>query len=230
MNDPINHPNNLKSKFSAFSILTIFLAFIFSNVAFSQNENSEWSKNNDLRPYRIGVKIGTPMVIALDLEYVTPLWNSRVAPFLDYTTIGLEIGTDTNINYTAFEVGSHIYFSNRGDGRGFYGALAYQHANAKLKQQNYDADDGRQFEGTATSKITYGGLNTKIGVKVGRTFYFRTELGYSFGSLPTTIVTSGTYNGQPVTDRQDISEDIKDTPIISLGGMPIFNIGFGFAF
>lgn len=222
--------NNVRSEFLRVNKLALLLALVFSSIAFAQNDDSDRIKNNELRPYRVGIKIGTPMVVGLDLEYVTPLWNNRIAPFLDFTTIGLEIDDQTKLNYTSFELGTNIYFNNRGDGRGFYGALSYQHMNAKLKQEDYEAEDGRLFEGTATSKIIYDGLNAKIGVKVGRTFYFRTELGYSFGSIPTSIVTTGTYNGAPVTDYQDISEDIKDTVVISSGGMPLFNIGFGFAF
>lgn len=222
--------NSVKSNFSRVNKLTLLLALIISNMAFSQSDDLNEVKNNDLRPYRIGVKIGTPMAVGLDLEYVTPLWNGRIAPSLNFTTVGLSIDDETKLNYTAFELGSNIYFNGRGDGRGFYGALSYQHMNAKLKQEDYEAEDGRLFEGTATSKITYGGLNAKIGVKVGRTFYFRTELGYSFGSIPTNIVTTGTYNGKPATDNQDITEDLDDTVIISSGGMPLFNIGFGFAF
>lgn len=230
MNFKTKNNNRLKPKFSSSNLVVFLLALIISNVAFSQDNDSEQGRNNDLRPYRIGIKIGTPMIVGLDLEYVTPLWNKRIAPFLDFTTIGLEINEDANLNYTAFELGTNIYFNSRGDGRGFYGALSYQNMNAKLEQTDYEAEDGRQFTGTATSKITYGGLNTKIGVKVGRTFYFRTELGYSFGSIPTNILTTGTYNGEQVTDNQDIKEDIEDSGVISAGGMPLFNIGFGFAF
>lgn len=224
MNFRMKNNTRLNSQLSAINKLAVLLALTISSVAFAQSDSQ------DLRPYRIGIKIGTPNVVGLDLEYVTPLWNNRVAPFVDFSTIGLAIGDDAKLNYTAFELGTNIYFNGRGDGRGFYGALSYQNINATLKQTDYTADDGKKYEGTATSKITYGGLNAKIGVKVGRTFYFRTELGYSFGSIPTVIETKGTVNGQPVNDKQDISDDISDTPIISAGGMPIFNFGFGFAF
>ena len=220
----------LRSKFTKANKLMFLLVLIISNIAFSQSDDLSEVKNNDLRPYRVGIKIGTPMVVGLDLEYVTPLWNNRIAPSLNFTTVGLDIGDDAKLNYTAFELGTNIYFNSRGDGRGFYGALSYQHMNAKLKQENYEASDDRQFEGTATSKITYEGFNAKIGVKVGRTFYFRTELGYSFGTIPTNILTTGTYNGKPATDNQDITEDLDGTVVISSGGMPLFNIGFGFAF
>ena len=230
MNCKTKNNQYLRLKFSSAKKLLLLLALIISNIASSQSADSNKVKNNDLRPYRIGLKIGTPMVLGLDLEYVTPLWNNRIAPSINFTTVGLKIDDETKLEYTAFELGTNIYFNGRGDGRGFYGALSYQNINAKLKQTDYESEDGRQFTGTATSKITYGGLNTKIGVKVGRKFYFRTELGYSFGSIPTNIVTTGTYNGMPVTDNQDIKEAIEDTGIISVGGMPLFNFGVGFAF
>lgn len=207
-------------------LLLVVMATTFS---YAQDDDSYNSKN-ELRPYRIGLKFGTPMVAGLDLEYVTPLWTSRVAPFIGFTSIGLQITDDAKLNFSAFEIGSNIYFNGRGDGRGFYGSLAYQSINATLKQQDYKAEDGKVYQGTATSKISFGGFNTKIGVKVGRTFYFRTELGYSFGSLPEEIVTKGTYNGQPINDRQNIKDDLADTPVLNMGGIPLFNLGFGFAF
>ena len=201
----------------------VVFIFLISNCISAQN-------TNELNPYRIGVKIGTPYAVSLDFEYVMPILESRIAPFVDFTTIGIKAGGNARLNYTAFEVGTNIYFRKRGDGRGFYGALSYQKVNTRLKQRDYEANDGRLFEGTATTAIVYNGFNTKIGVKVGRTFYFRTELGYSFGKIPTEVVTKGTYNGAPATDNQDISQDIKDIPLISTGGMPVFNLGFGFAF
>lgn len=200
-------------------IVLLIAIIITSFLSAQENQKS----NEELRPYRVGLKIGVPSVVSLDLEYVTPLWDSRIAPFVSFSPIGFKVD-DVKLNYTAFEIGSNIYFSKRGDGRGFYGALSYQHISAKLKQQNYEANDGRLFEGTTTSKISFDGLNTKVGVKVGRTMYFRAELGYSFGKIPKEIEKEGTFNGLPATDNENIEEDINT------GGLPIFNIGFGYAF
>ena len=40
-------------------------------------------------------------------------------------------------------------------------------------------------------KVSYSGLNVKIGAKLGRKFFFRTEVGYSFGDIPKEIFVEG---------------------------------------
>ena len=66
-------------------------------------------------------------------------------------------------------------------------------------------------------------INTKLGLKVGRVFYFRLEVGYSFGDIPEFITVNGPNN-------LSATEEIPEIPGITSSGLPLFNIGFGFGF
>ncbi len=86
--------------------------------------------------------------------------------------------------------------------------------------------EGEKFESKAEGDLDVNTFNVKIGFKAGNKFYFRTELGYGFGSIPQEILVTGTINDTPV---QGIKE-VPDVPGISENGYPLFNIGVGFSF
>lgn len=67
------------------------------------------------RPFRIGAKVGVPNIITVNVEYVTPLLNNRVAFMVDYLPLSYTVD-DTNINYKNFEIGTNIYFNDKGKG------------------------------------------------------------------------------------------------------------------
>jgi len=204
-----------------------FLIILFGlNFSFAQGGGMI---EEELKPYRIGLKIGTPIVIGLDLEYVTPLFNNRVAPFIDFSTLRYKDQEDT-YRSNVFEAGANVYFSDKGDGKGFYGTLSYGHINFKMDRIDYEVDDGRQFTGTAESETKVNTFNVKVGAKLGDKFYFRTEIGYGFGGIPVSIKSTGIINGNQTTVYEDITEDLKDFPIAGKNGMLLFNVGFGFEF
>ena len=207
-------------------ITCLLLLFIGYNVAFAQ-VNDPILK--ELRPYRVGLKIGAPIVIGFDLEYVTPLFENRVAPFIDFTSLKYKHEGDT-YRSNVFEVGTNVYFDNKGIGEGFYGALSYGHINFKMDRVDYEVDANRQFTGVAKSETKVGTFNVKVGARFGDKFYFRTEIGYGFGSIPESISSTGIMNGAQVTVEEDISEDLSDFPIAGKNGTLLFNIGFGYAF
>lgn len=185
--------------------------------------------NEDLNMYRVGLKIGSPIVIGLGLEYVTPLYENRIAPFIDYSTLRYRNDGDT-YRSNVFEVGTNIYLNNNGEGKGLYGGLSYGHINFKMDRIDYRADDGRQFTGVAKSVTKVGLFNAKVGIKLGNKFYFRTEMGYGFGTIPETIKSTGIINGTLVTVEEDISKDLKDFPTAGKNGTLLFNIGVGYEF
>ncbi|MBT8385062.1 MAG: hypothetical protein KJO83_05045 [Bacteroidia bacterium] len=207
-------------------ITYLLLLLIGSNVAFAQDNVPVLE---ELNPYRVGLKIGAPIVIGIDLEYVTPLFENRVAPFIDFTS--LKYNDDGDIyRSNVFEVGTNVYFDNKGIGEGFYGALSYGHINFKMDRIDYEVDANRQFTGVAKSETKVGTFNVKVGARFGEKFYFRTEIGYGFGSIPESISSTGIMNGAQVTVEEDISEDLRDFPIAGKNGTLLFNIGFGYAF
>ncbi len=184
---------------------------------------------NDLRPYRIGLKIGAPNAASLEFEYVTSLLHNSVALFVNYTGANFKID-QVQSSLNVFEIGSNIYFSKNRQGRGLYGALSYQNINANLEIEDYEAEDGTLYEGNATTEVSYSGLNMKIGAKLGRKFFFRTEIGYSLGTIPKEIFVEGNYQGEPISETTSIKDEIDDLPFILQKGLPIFNLGFGYAF
>lgn len=204
-----------------------------ATLSFAQQDDNS-SNDSELRPFRVGLKFGVPNLVSLELEYVTPLLNNRVAPFINFTGYKHSV-EKTTASLRTFEVGSNIYISKNNEGRGLYGAVSYQSVKASLDILNYSPENNNpgqtiEYDGTSTASAAYTGINLKLGAKLGRKFFFRTELGYSFGSLPDEIVVEGTLNDQKVEDRISIEEKLNDVPVISKTGIPIFNLGFGFAF
>ena len=207
------------------SLLLVML--LVCSVAFSQDEENEESKQKGKRilPFRIGLKVGIPNGAGGNIEYVTPLLNDRIAFFADYSGFSAEIDdADTKLQY--FEFGTNIYlFGNKG--RGVYGALSYGKLNLDASYDNYEFDTGSGVV-TADAKGEYevGTFNVKVGLKMGRRFYFRTELGYGFGSVPQEFVITGTANG--MTESEII--EIPEIPGMSENGYVMFNLGFGIGF
>ena len=73
-------------------ISTIYVAIIFCTLMLAQTNAQETINGNvavekSIKPLRIGVKIGTPGVLTLNAEYVTPLLDNRIAPFIDYLSL-----------------------------------------------------------------------------------------------------------------------------------------------
>lgn len=179
-------------------------------------------KERSIKPLRIGAKIGIPSLITATAEYVTPLLNNRVALAIDY--FALERDFDgTQIDYTNFEIGTNIYANSRG--KGFYGGISYTSFSSEGTFLDVEFDDDAFTIGDGKANIDYNTLNVKLGIKTGRVFYFRMEVGYGFGTIPTEVVVRG-INDPSLTSI----EEIPDIPGISDSGIIYFNIGFGFGF
>lgn len=174
-----------------------------------------------LRPLRLGLKFGLPNIATINLEYLTPLFDNRVAVYGDY--MQFEKGfTEGLLDFRTFAIGTNIYFNNKG--KGFYGGLGYTNLHAGFGYENYfdEYDFNESKDGYANVKMNT--FNVKLGFKVGRTVYFRTEIGYAFGSLPKTVeINSVDYV---------ISEygELPDIPLVFDSGVLLFNIGFGVGF
>ncbi len=184
---------------------------------------------DDIKPFRIGLKIGAPNVASLEFEYVTPALGNSLAFFANYTGASFNVDqVDTSSNI--FEIGSNIYFSKNREGRGMYGSISYQSISSNLSIKDYEAEDGTIYEGDAKTSVSYSGLNVKIGAKLGKKFFFRTEIGYSFGEIPKEIFVEGNFEGEPISETASIESEIDDLPFIFQNGLLIFNLGFGYSF
>ncbi len=181
-------------------------------------------KVKSIKPFRIGVKVGVPNIVGGNAELV---FFKRLAAYVDYSSYS---GTfsDVEVSFNDFEAGINIYFKNTG--KGFYGSFGYSSFSIDGSYSGAQTNSGIDFTGQATGSLTINTMNAKLGLKLGRSFYFRTEVGYGFGTIPQTITVTGVVTGGGVTTTETGTEDIPDIPGISTSGLAIFNIGFGIAF
>lgn len=171
------------------------------------------------KPLRIGIKLGIPNIITANVEYVTPLLNNRIAIAVDYMSLSKTID-DTNINYNNFEIGTNIYLTKKG--KGLYAGISYFSFGGEGTFTEVEFQPDMYEDGVG--EIKFNTLNLKLGVKLGRTFYFRFEAGYGFGDIPEFIlVTSKTSNETSL-------EEIPEIPGLNTSGLPVFNFGIGFSF
>ncbi len=177
-------------------------------------------RQRSIKPFRLGVKVGIPNIIGGNAELV---FLKRIGLYADYSTYtGTFSGVDVSFNH--FEIGGNIYFHPTG--KGFYGSFSYSSFSLNGTYTNAQTIGGVNFTDTATGGLTINTFNTKLGLKLGRTFYFRTEIGYGFGTIPDTIEIMGIAAGVTQTGV----ENIPKIPGISSSGLFIFNIGFGIGF
>lgn len=209
---------------------TLFFVFVllFGTVLYSQefqpelpNDSIEQFSYEPLRikPLRVGLRIGIPHLITANVEYVTPLLDNRVAITLDYLGLSKNF-TDGIFRFDNFEAGTNIYFKNTG--KGLYGSLTYFSFRSGVGFVDYEFYDGFRADGRAD--FDFNSFNVKLGAKLGKTVYFRVELGYGFGKVPDYVQVIST------THNLSAREDIPNVPGISSSGIVVFNLGFGVGF
>jgi hypothetical protein len=198
----------------------VIILMLCTSVVYSQNDNSQ---SNDINPLRIGVKIGTPNILGANLEFVLPAFNNHLAIFGDYSGFSTDIDdVDTNLKYIEF--GANLYFKETG--KGFYGSLSYGKLDLEGSYTDAQTLGGEYFTGEAYGELEVSTVNVKLGVKLGKAFYFRSEIGYGFGDIPQEIEITGNVNGTPDTGM----EEIPDVPGIGESGYALFNFGIGVSF
>lgn len=184
-------------------------------------------------PMRIGLKIGLPNLVGLHLEYVTPLLNERLAPSVDVSYIPFSFqdpdsdftyGTgEVNFRFSYIEVGANYYFFK--PGRGLYGNVSYGRLGLNYDFLDYYSEENDLAGGVGKLDVGFNLLNLKIGAKLGRSFYFRPELGFALvGASADNIAYTVRY---PDGTTETASEDL---PNVLVGGSPVFNLGFGMSF
>ena len=204
---------------SLFLLLIPFSSIAQENEITEEIETESSSSTSDINPLRLGVKAGVPNVFSINVEYVTPLLDNRVAFAVDYFPLTLST-SDVEAKFKNFEIGSNVYLKNTG--KGLYGGISYFSFNADARVSDVDFDD--ESYGTGNTSIEFNTFNLKVGAKLGRAFYFRIELGYGFGELPETVVITSDDGNSSTT------EDIEEVISFLGAGVPVFNFGIGYSF
>tara|TARA_R110002051_G_scaffold160901_4_gene232529 strand:- start:43103 stop:43756 length:654 start_codon:yes stop_codon:yes gene_type:complete len=215
---------NLKKHLAiiAFGCFALALHAQDSGVVETKANEEITPKEKSIKPLRIGGKFGVPSLLTASAEYVTPLLNNRISFAIDYFAFDRDFD-GTNVDYTNFEIGTNIYVNPRG--KGFYGGISYTSFSSEGSFVDVEFDDENFTVGDGKANIDYNTLNLKLGLKLGRVFYFRIEAGYGFGTIPTEVVVRG------IDDPNLTSvEEIPDIPGLSDSGLIYFNIGFGIGF
>lgn len=196
------------------------LILLLSYISIQAQETTPYTLEEveSIKPLRIGVRLGTPNIITGNVEYVTPLLNNRIAFTLDYMSLSKTVD-DVSVKYNNFEIGTNIYLSKKG--KGLYGSITYFSFNS---EGTYTDVEFSNSTNDGTGNIDFNTFNLKLGAKLGRTFYFRIEVGYGFGKIPDYIVVQSNQSSETTL------EEIPEIPGISSSGLLIANIGIGFSF
>lgn len=181
----------------------------------------------------VGIKLGIPNIAGFSLEGITSLLGNRIAPFADYSSFPVNT-VDTDIDLTYTEFGSNFYLGNQG--KGVYVGIGFGNLkpNITFKKQEFE-ENGNRGIGTAVVSTQIKTTNLKLGVKTGGRVYFRLELGYGIGTIPTTIELNGTFtytdgDGNTQTETGSETEDFPAIPGVSTNGVLVGNFGFGVSF
>ena len=206
-------------------LITLFILLTsFAVVGQIEEPSSENKDSIKVKRISIGFKLGIPNLASGSGEIVLPILNNHFAPYIDYSNIPLDFeSVETSIAYT--EYGINYYFNKKGNG--FFvgvgkGSLSTDITFTDLRFSNAIST----LIGSATTDFNLDTTNFKIGIKTGGTIFFRLELGYGVGSIPSALNFTDTFEG--IT--QSFSEAIPPIPGLGSEGVLIGNVGFGFSF
>jgi len=203
----------------------IFLILSLISTAYvSAQDSSITDGASKSKTISIGVKVGAPNILSLNGEFVLPIFNNHIAPFIDYGSFSLDIeNTQADLKY--LEYGLNIYFGNKGKGL-YVGAGSGKLTNEFTFNDLTFEDNGVSLKGSATTSLDINALNLKLGFKSGGLIYFRIEAGYGIGTIPDRLNFTATSGG--ITET--FSEEIPAIPGIGSNGFAIGNIGLGVSF
>ena len=202
----------------------ILILSIISTAYVSAQDISITDSISKSKTISIGVKAGVPNILSLNGEFVLPILNNHLAPFVDYGSFSLDIeNTQADLKY--LEYGLNIYFGNKGKGL-YVGAGSGKLTNEFTFNDLTFEDNGVSLKGSATTSLDINALNLKLGFKSGGLIYFRIEAGYGIGTIPDRLNFTATSGG--ITET--FSEEIPAIPGIGSNGFAIGNIGLGVSF
>ena len=166
------------------------------------------------KPYRVGLTFGLPNLVGLNLEYVSPALNNKLAASLDYSSIKLKDG-EIDFNYSYFELGSNYYFGQKS--KGLYGHLSYGRIG-------FTGNYSNPIYGSGEGKVALNMINLMLGAKWGNRLYIKPEVG--FANFFNNAIVRVEYT-EPTTNLTIIVEE--EIPNFLKGGL-IYNLGVGLSF
>ncbi len=190
-------------------------------------------------PIRIGLKAGLPNVAGLEFEYVTPLAGSRVAAqaeasYIPYPVSVNDFSASAVLSYASAGLG--WYVRENSDGRGLYLHLGLGYFNLDIEGSQevaVTASDQTTFSAKeeVTTEISSAFLVGKAGIVIGRTLYFRAEVGLTTFSIPKSVAYITHYSvSDPITNDQITRTRSQNFGIemeLPLGVIPVVQLGFG---
>ena len=213
----------------------IFICFslVISTALQAQNDESLSIENDTLelniKRVAVGVKLGMPNIIGVSLEFILPVMDNHFAPYADLSGFDIDPDTETNVGLSYSEFGLNYYLNTKGKGLYFSAGLGNLTTDITFSNQNVSNGEGISVnDGVGTIQQKISTTNLKLGVKAGKRVYFRFELGYGLGNIPSDVKITATSVSQGF--KEEISEPFPDVPGVSSGGVVIGNVGFGVAF
>ncbi len=209
-------------KIYQFTILFLLTSlFVHAQVMESEMEETDLP---GVKRVALGVKLGIPNLTSGSAELILPFLNNHFAPTIEYSKIGLNFeNIETNISYT--EYGVNYYFNQKGNGL-FIGVGKASLSTDITFTDLIFSNALETITGSGSTNLDLETTNFKIGIKTGGTFYFKFEVGYGMGTIPSVLNFQATANG--ITES--FSEDIPPIPGLGKDGILIGTIGFGIAF
>ncbi len=215
-------------------ILSFPLICIGQDMVNTSTSIEESGEDFNIRPFRVGLKVGFPNTVGVNLEYATPLLGKKLSLSLDYSKLKSSWFSGTtdakeesdDYNYSFFGAGLNYYFFK--PGKGLYSGLSFGRIGFEGQSAVTKYDGNSEVNGTEYFDFINNSINLKVGARWGGLFYFRPEIGYSFNPIPDIVDSVIIYADGT---RENETYSLEDQNIISplLSGF-IFNIGFGFAF
>ena len=207
-------------------IFTLIIVFFCLQLTAQDEENNtneiEFSEEEQsVKRMSLGLKLGVPNMASGIFEYVLPVLNNRIAPYINYGAYDLKVDmTEIDLSYSEF--GAKYYFNEKG--KGFYAGLGISSFSSSLVYNDVSLSGG--MTGTGSVDLNIDTTILKIGVKTGGTLYFSFELGYGFGTIPDSL----TFNATSGSVSESVTEEIPSIPGIGAGGIVVGNIGLGISF
>ncbi|MFQ3341622.1 MAG: hypothetical protein ACI9TK_001287, partial [Flavobacteriaceae bacterium] len=204
--------NRIISKYT-----TLFFVLFFTVSLSAQSDGEEQNINDmdslNVKRISIGIKLGIPNIAGGSGELILPILNNHFAPYIDYSSFDLPL-EDIETSLSFIEYGIKYYFGKKG--HGLFASIGQSKLDADITFNKLTfSDDTGSTSGSAKVPLELNTTNLKLGIKTGGAFFFRFEIGYGIGDIPSELNFDATANGI----SESFTEDIPSIPGLGSGGI-----------